>query len=72
MVLTANEFDAMATYQATQIPALALPNSYYSLSPEVCSYNYIAILFLRMCWGLCIKPFYKRIYVVVTTIGAVW
>ena len=36
MVLTANEFDAMAVYQATKMPALALPNGYHNLSPEVC------------------------------------
>ena len=35
VVLTASEFDAMAVHQATEMPALSLPNGCLNLSPEV-------------------------------------
>ncbi|XP_065910800.1 twinkle mtDNA helicase-like [Dysidea avara] len=35
VVLTASEFDAMAVHQATEMPALSLPNGCLNLSPEL-------------------------------------
>jgi twinkle protein len=35
IVLTADEFDAMAVYQATLFPAISLPLGLSSLPPEV-------------------------------------
>ena len=35
IVLTADEFDAMAVYQATSFPAVSLPSGLSSLPPEV-------------------------------------
>jgi twinkle protein len=35
IVLTADEFDAMAVYQATSFPAISLPLGLSSLPPEV-------------------------------------
>jgi len=42
-VLTASEFDAMAVHQATEMPALSLPNGCQNLSPEVEAILYIVI-----------------------------
>lgn len=61
MVLTADEFDAMAVYQATQMPALALPNGCHNLSPEVCMSLHILFVFCQQTLYLVLHLFYFHV-----------